>query len=72
MAKFKTLDMHLVNLRVIRNSAGDYTNTVTATDWDDGVTISFAARMEFPIIALSTFKVRIQVEDLIESPPPAT
>ncbi len=72
MAKFKTLDMHLVNLRVIRNSAGDYTNTVTATDWDDGVTISFQARMEFPIIALSTFKVRIQVEDLIESPPPPT
>ncbi len=68
MAKFHTLDLHLTNLDVIRLGPFRYTNQVTCRDWDDGEEISFTAKMRFPIMAISNFKVRIQVEDLVESP----
>ncbi len=72
MAKFKTLDMHLVNLNVTRLGPGNYVSNITARDWDDGEEATFSLRMAFPVIALSILKIRIQIEDLQESPPPAT
>lgn len=68
MAKFHTLDLHLINLKVIRLGPGRYSNEVICRDWDDGVSISFNTISQYPIMAISNFKVRVQVEDLIESP----
>lgn len=68
MAKLATLDLHLTNLEVTRLGPWRYSNKITCRDWDDVQRISFTTTTEFPIIAISSFKVRIQVEDLLESP----
>ncbi|MBA7709935.1 hypothetical protein ES703_118861 [subsurface metagenome] len=68
MAKFRTLDLHLTNLKVTRLGPGRYRNEVMCRDWDDGVGIPFDTITPYPILAISNFKVRVQVEDLIESP----
>lgn len=69
MAKFKTLDLHLTQLDVIRAGPGSYLHQIRVTDWDDGVEFPMSIQLEYPIIAISNFKIRIQVEDLIESEP---
>jgi len=69
MAKFLTLDLHLVQLNVTRLGPGRYRNQVTCRDWDDGILIPFDTITPYPIMAISNFKVRVQVEDLIESEP---
>ncbi|TET13522.1 MAG: hypothetical protein E3J81_08405 [Dehalococcoidia bacterium] len=70
MAKFRTLDLHLTNLKVTRLGPGRYQNEISCVDWDDGVKVSFKTITLYPFIAVSIFKIRAQVEDLIESEPP--
>lgn len=75
MAKFRTLDLTLTNLQVVRVAAGIYQHSIEVTDWDDGVVVTFSATLDNPIIAVSAFKLRIQIEQLEETPalgPPST
>jgi len=69
MAKYKTLELHLVSLNTIRLSANNYRHTLTLRDWDDGEEISLTVDLSYPINAVTPIKFRILIEDLLESPP---
>lgn len=68
MAKYKTLELHLVELKTIRVSPNNYRHTLTLRDWDDGEQISLTVNLSYPINAVTPIKFRVLVEDLPESP----
>ncbi|MBA7540936.1 hypothetical protein ES705_33239 [subsurface metagenome] len=69
MAKYKTLELHPVKLDTIRLAPGNYRHSITLHDWDDGEEVTFTINLSYPINAITPLKIRVLIEDLLESPP---
>jgi len=70
MAKYKTLELHLVSLNTVRLAANSYRHDLTLRDWDDGEQVSLTITLSYPINAVQPFKLRVLTEDLPETPAP--
>lgn len=68
MAKYKTLELHLVELKTVKIADLNYRHTLTLRDWDDGEAVSLTINLTYPISAVTAWKIRVLVEDLPESP----
>ena len=69
MAKYKTLELHLISLQTTRLGASKYRHDLTLRDWDDGEEVSLTVELRYPISAVTAWKIRVLTEDLPESPP---
>ena len=69
MAKYKTLELHMVSLNTIRIAPGNYRHTVTLHDWDDGEKVDLSIELSCPINAITPLKIRVLIEDLPETLP---
>ena len=69
MAEYKTLELHLVSLQTIRMGPNLYRHDITLHDWDDGEKVDLTINLSYPINAITPLKIRVLIEDLLESPP---
>ncbi|GAI90753.1 unnamed protein product [marine sediment metagenome] len=70
MAKYKTLELHLLKLYTLRLGPNSYKHTCTLADWDDGESVELSMTLKYPITAVTPLKLRVVVEDLPEAPAP--
>ncbi len=69
MAKYKTLELHLISLQTTRISANNYHHEITLRDWDDGEEVKITIQLSYPISAVTAWKLRVLIEDLTEPYP---
>ncbi len=66
MSKFATLELHPTAFQVTRISDGNYRTEINMIDWDDGGESLIVLETSYPPVVISSLKIRILVEDLIE------
>lgn len=59
----------MVSLSTLRIGPGNYRHSVTLHDWDDGEQVSLTIDLSYPINAITPLKIRVLIEDLLETPP---
>lgn len=64
MAKFKTLDFSQQAAETIDNGNGTWTSTFQMKDFDDDIEVPIQFILPFPIVQITKFGARMQVEQL--------
>lgn len=64
MAKFTNLDFSQQRAETINNGNGTWTSKFSMKDFDDDIEVEIAFTLPFPIVQITKFGAKMQIEQL--------